>query len=109
MQPILTMMDTMRSEPRAELQSAIDRVGLATLNVDNEPGALQLAVDHLTRLVVRQEAGKLCDELATARAATRRANDELARVRAEAQASIAFAAKGKAEARRLASASFPSC
>ena len=32
-QPILTIMDSMTSEPRAELQAAIDRVGEATLNV----------------------------------------------------------------------------
>ena len=36
-QPILTIMDTMKSEPRAELQAAIDRVGECTLNVRVAP------------------------------------------------------------------------
>ena len=41
----------------------------------------QLAVDHLAALILRHEAGKLCDELASARATARAANKELATVR----------------------------
>ena len=55
--PILTCLDTALLDERAEVQAAIDRVGEATLKVDDEPGALQLAVDHLTALIVRHEAG----------------------------------------------------
>ena len=102
--PILTCLDTMLLDERAEVQAAIDRVGEATLKVDDEPGALQLAVDHLTALIVRHEAGKLCDELASARAATKAARAELEALRAPAAERGAGAADASAASAARAAA-----
>ena len=67
------MMDELPLGPRQEMQEAMDRTQAAIRAASaageklHDSVELQMALDHTAALLLRHQAGKLCDELARAR------------------------------------------